>query len=668
MEKSKKRTKILISAILLGVFLIGAVVSIVLVLAASTQNVTSNITVSYVADGVGAKVSSSYAIVPTSASASITRTAMTTSSGAEEVTFSVAESETEKALAPAGDITLSTSALKVVFEYVFENTAETAFSIELIDRPTGTNMTETYYVSGTRLSESDYRTDITETSLSPQAVTSLGQKVYVYIMASVINENLSAGYNGGFNWKLNQQSTIDVTLNTEGTTSTLKVIPSSAVAGIAMPVLSAVPTSGSKVFLGYYTAASAGTKYIEADGRSAHAADLTTGTTLYAQFSEETVVMSGTSVTGMTEAARTLGKVVIPETTTEIGANAFENETSLTEVTFAGAGETESYADGSALTTIGANAFKGCSSLTELVIPEGAKTINTDAFVNCSGLKTLIIPSSVTSISNSCMVGCTSLEHLEFPYVIGGYIGGSTYDPLANLFSIEYTHEEYGYPYYVDSYIPSTLKSITINTGSIANLAFSSSNCKNIEKISLLNVTQIGYSVFNGCLSLNQIDVLNIDEFLNIKDSNGDSWHTHRGKIYIGGEKLSEITTVTIPSSMTEILPYTFQNFSNLTTINIHNGVNSIRNYAFQNCASLTAITIPDGLGNIQENAFDGCDNLERIVFENTSDWYRFDYNQGGMPVPIDVSNPERNAANIKGDSSDEDYTEGWDSELQRQG
>jgi len=397
MEKSKKRTKILISAILLGVFLIGAVVSIVLVLAASTQNVTSNITVSYVADGVGAKVSSSYAIVPTSASASITRTAMTTSSGAEEVTFSVAESETEKALAPAEDIVLSSSALKVVFEYVFENTAETAFSIELIDRPTGTNMTETYYVSGTRLSESDYRTDITETSLSPQAVTSLGQKVYVYIMASVTNENLSAGYNGGFNWKLNQQSTIDVTLNTEGTTSTLKVIPSSAVTGIAMPI---VDMSGfTKFCYGYFTeSAGNGTKYIKYNGTSAHEADLAAGTILYANF-DEYFVMQGLTIVGFSEECMNLTTITIPEGVSAISGNFFDASAVELIIPY-----TLKYLDASfhgiEFNSITFDQTNGKSRLRE---------INSEAFCYSSVMTPITVPSSVVRIGDYAFDGCSSI-------------------------------------------------------------------------------------------------------------------------------------------------------------------------------------------------------------------------------------------------------------------
>ena len=158
MEKSKKRTKILISAILLGVFLIGAVVSIVLVLAASTQNVASNITVSYNAEGVAAKVSANYAVVPNSGAA--TKTAMTTSGGGQEIVFNLSTSESTETIAPSENIVLNPQNQTVVFEYVFENLADTAFSLSLSQRPTGTNMTEKFLVTGVALDPSDYASAI----------------------------------------------------------------------------------------------------------------------------------------------------------------------------------------------------------------------------------------------------------------------------------------------------------------------------------------------------------------------------------------------------------------------------------------------------------------------------------------------------------------------------
>jgi len=309
-QKVSSKNKILIAASLLGVFLVGAIVSIVLVLAASTQGVASNITVSYNAEGVAAKVSANYAIVPLDTSASVTKTAMTTSGGGQEIVFNLSTSESTETIAPSENIVLNPQNQTVVFEYVFENLADTAFSLSLSQRPTGTNMTEKFLVTGVALDPSDYASAITGSSLATQAVTYLGQKVYVYIMASVANENLTASYNGGFVWNMVSQTraAYSVTLNngtgSTGGRTTLPVISTSTVSGIMMPSMSTLPSQSGKIFAGYYSAADGtGTQYYDGNGSPLTTA-VTSATTLYAHYTDAYTIETtaeGTVVTNLSD-------------------------------------------------------------------------------------------------------------------------------------------------------------------------------------------------------------------------------------------------------------------------------------------------------------------------------------------------------------------------------
>ena len=63
-QKMSSSKKILISSILAIVLIVGAIVSLVLVLAAPQQNFDSGITVNYEVDDVGAIVDGTYATVP----------------------------------------------------------------------------------------------------------------------------------------------------------------------------------------------------------------------------------------------------------------------------------------------------------------------------------------------------------------------------------------------------------------------------------------------------------------------------------------------------------------------------------------------------------------------------------------------------------------------------
>ena len=54
-KKINKKAKIIIAASMAAVLLIGAIISIVLVLAANQQGISSNISISYVVDGVAVR-------------------------------------------------------------------------------------------------------------------------------------------------------------------------------------------------------------------------------------------------------------------------------------------------------------------------------------------------------------------------------------------------------------------------------------------------------------------------------------------------------------------------------------------------------------------------------------------------------------------------------------
>src|SRR5665213_202673 len=81
-----------------------------------------------------------------------------------------------------------------------------------------------------------------------------------------------------------------------------------------------------------------------------------------------------------------LTSVIIPNSVTSIGIEAFEGCTSLTSVTIP-----------NSVTSIGSYVFDDCTSLTSVTIPNSVTSIGDYAFLG-SGLTSVIIPNSVTSI------------------------------------------------------------------------------------------------------------------------------------------------------------------------------------------------------------------------------------------------------------------------------
>lgn len=104
--------------------------------------------------------------------------------------------------------------------------------------------------------------------------------------------------------------------------------------------------------------------------------------------------------------------IVIPNTVTSIGYYAFNgcralesitipstlNLTSIPEALFLGCSNLKSIVIPTTVTNIGAMAFADCYCLTSIDIPDNVTTIGHSAFAHCYGLKTIHIPSNVTTI------------------------------------------------------------------------------------------------------------------------------------------------------------------------------------------------------------------------------------------------------------------------------
>ena len=69
----------------------------------------------------------------------------------------------------------------------------------------------------------------------------------------------------------------------------------------------------------------------------------------------------------------------------------------------------------------------------------------------------------------------------------------------------------------------------------------------------------------------------------------------------------SVLTSLTLPSGLTEIGEGAFAACSGLTSLTLPSGVTSIGNHAFYACSGLTSITLPSGVTEIGEDAFWGC-------------------------------------------------------------
>ena len=225
-----------------------------------------------------------------------------------------------------------------------------------------------------------------------------------------------------------------------------------------------------------------------------------------------------------------LTSVTIPSSVTSIGGSAFEGCSGLTSLIIP-----------SSVTSIVGSAFKDCSGLTSLTIPSSVTSIGGAAFKGCSGLTSLIIPSSVTSIKDAAFEGCSGLTSLTIPSSVTS-IGGAAFKGCSGLTSL---------------IIPSSVTSIG---------SYVFENCSGLTSITIpSSVTEIGGAAFKGCSSLVNL-YYKIDEKIET--------YLRYGHLYINVEcgieyylNDKKITSVAIPSTITKLGRYAFQNCRDLTSV-----------------------------------------------------------------------------------------------------
>ena len=111
-------------------------------------------------------------------------------------------------------------------------------------------------------------------------------------------------------------------------------------------------------------------------------------------------------------------------------------------------------------------------------------------------------------------------------------------------------------------------------------------------------VTEIGESAFSGCSGLTSLTIL--------------SSVTSIGRAAF--DSCSGLTSLTIPSGVTEIGESAFSGCSGLTSLTLPSSVTSIGYYAFKGCSGLTSLTIPSGVTKIGAGAFNGCSGLTSLT------------------------------------------------------
>ncbi len=326
----------------------------------------------------------------------------------------------------------------------------------------------------------------------------------------------------------------------------------------------------------------------------------------------------------------------------------------------------------SQIETIGNDCFANCTSLKTVQVPASVKKIGTKAFYNsgidsidlsqttafieseafrgCTSLKTVKLPASLTELSEKLFYGCSSLD-AEFVLPdtitkIGKKVFTSSSVQTINLPNSLTTIGEYAFAAEPNTYIgeKSNIKNITIPNSitTIEEGAFQ--NCKILEQIVIPDsVSEIGIKCFYGCSLLKNITIpKNLEKipsmFASYSGLENLDFLKNRNIKEIEPYAFSNCTSfqsITVPDTVKKIGDNCFEYCSNLTSVKLSSSLSELPAQLFLRCAALKAITIPDSVIKIGEKCFEECTVLSSVTLSSNLQEisYRAFYGLGSLNI-----------------------------------
>ena len=274
-----------------------------------------------------------------------------------------------------------------------------------------------------------------------------------------------------------------------------------------------------------------------------------------------------------------LQKITIPDSVTTIGWGAFRNNRHLYDVKLS-----------SKLSNIEPCAFEYCTNLRYLLIPNSVRFIGGSCFAECNNLSYLTLSKNLQRLDNDVFRSCNSITKIYFEGTKEQWftLPKGTNDTILSECDVELDSKVTAFETKQDGQFEYIMNDIN----------------DDVVITRLINKNSNDIDLSNACSGLNIIGLSN------------DLFKDNR-----------IIESVVLPSKLTKISSYMFNNCTNLKTINIPNSVEIIGAYAFSECRNLTGVELPTSVKHIETWAFNNCNSINSIYIPKTVeviDYYAF--------------------------------------------
>jgi len=304
--------------------------------------------------------------------------------------------------------------------------------------------------------------------------------------------------------------------------------------------------------------------------------------------SNVTSITIGSSVTSIGNSAFAdkplLTSITIPSSVTDIGSSVFLGCTGLTFITF----------EGDSTITIGGSAFAGCSAVSSITcLSSTPPTLGGDGFQSLPNIAIacLYVPQGAAAVYRAAIgwsaFGCVEEGSYWVTFnVRGGTPIGQQTIPAGGNATQPHNPTQYGYTFggwHTNEPCTSPYNFSTAVNGNITLYA-KWNECSNFTAYGVTG--SLTWSLCSsGTLTISGDGAMpNYSYYYGSFLSTNIPWYSYR----------TSVTSVVLDSRITSIGDYAFYGCTNVgfTSITIPNSVTNIGNYAFQNCTGLTTLTV----------------------------------------------------------------------------